>query len=64
MVKEAATEAILKNGGALSHHHGVGSMHKPWVHLYLGSGGLAFLEHLKRKVDPNSIMNPGKLMGT
>lgn len=64
IVKEAATEAILKNGGALSHHHGVGSIHKPWVHLYLGSGGLALLEELKRKVDPNNIMNPGKLMET
>lgn len=64
MVKEAATQAILKNGGALSHHHGIGSMHKPWVHLYLGSGGLALLENLKRKLDPNNIMNPGKLMGT
>ncbi len=64
MVKEAATEAILENGGALSHHHGIGSMHKRWVQRYLGSGGLAFLEHLKGKVDPNNIMNPGKLMRT
>jgi alkyldihydroxyacetonephosphate synthase len=64
LIKEAATEAIIKHGGALSHHHGIGSMHKPWVQSYLGPGGLAFLEHLKRKIDPENIMNPGKLLGT
>jgi alkyldihydroxyacetonephosphate synthase len=62
-VKEAATETILKHGGALSHHHGVGSMHKPWMRSYLGPEGLAFLEHMKEKVDPKNIMNPGKLLG-
>jgi alkyldihydroxyacetonephosphate synthase len=63
LVKEAATEAILEHGGALSHHHGIGSMHKPWMRSYLGKDVLAFLLHLKEKVDPNNIMNPGKLLG-
>jgi len=63
-VKEEATEAILKNGGALSHHHGIGSMHKPWMRSYLGSEGLTFLQHMKEKMDPKNIMNPGKLLGT
>jgi alkyldihydroxyacetonephosphate synthase len=64
LIKEAATETIIKHGGALSHHHGIGSMHKPWVQSYLGPEGLAFLEQLKRKIDPENIMNPGKLLGT
>ena len=63
-VKEAATEAILRHGGALSHHHGVGSMHKPWLRDYLGHTGLEFLEHMKDKVDPKHIMNPGKVLGS
>ena len=63
MVKVAATEAILENGGALSHHHGIGSMHKPWMLSYLGPQGLAFLDQLKYKVDPKNILNPGKLIG-
>ena len=62
MVKEAATEAILKHGGALSHHHGIGSMHKRWMHSYLGQEGAAFLKHIKQKFDPHNIMNPGKLI--
>jgi alkyldihydroxyacetonephosphate synthase len=63
MVKEAATEAILKHGGALSHHHGIGSMHKTWLGVYLGQEGLSLLTHLKKKLDPDNIMNPGKLLG-
>ncbi|MEE9122789.1 MAG: FAD-binding oxidoreductase [Syntrophobacteria bacterium] len=63
MVKETATEAILKHGGALSHHHGIGSMHKIWMDSYLGPEGVSLLTHLKKKMDPNNIMNPGKLLG-
>jgi alkyldihydroxyacetonephosphate synthase len=63
MVKEAATEAILRYGGALSHHHGIGIMHKVWLEAYLGQQGLSLLTHLKSKMDPNNIMNPGKLLG-
>ena len=61
-VKTAATEAILKHGGALSHHHGIGSVHKPWISTYLGKEGLSLLAELKNKIDPQNIMNPGKLL--
>ncbi len=61
-VKKAATEAILQHGGALSHHHGIGSVHKPWTSTYLGKEGLALLAELKKKLDPQNIMNPGKLL--
>ncbi|MCG6916845.1 MAG: FAD-binding oxidoreductase [Deltaproteobacteria bacterium] len=60
-VKTAATEAILKHGGALSHHHGIGSMHKIWTSTYLGKEGFSLLAELKNKLDPQNIMNPGKL---
>ena len=63
LVKEAATTAILEYGGALSHHHGIGSMHKAWMESYLGKEGMSLLTNLKNKVDPNNIMNPGKLLG-
>jgi alkyldihydroxyacetonephosphate synthase len=63
-IKEAATEAILDNGGALSHHHGIGTMHKPWLPRYLRPEGFAFLEHAKRRLDPCNTMNPGKLVGS
>jgi alkyldihydroxyacetonephosphate synthase len=60
-VKRAATEAIIAAGGALSHHHGIGSDHRPWMRQYLGAGGVQALAALKQSFDPQGIMNPGKL---
>jgi alkyldihydroxyacetonephosphate synthase len=61
-VKSAATEAILKHGGTLSHHHGIGTMHKGWMESYLGQHVLTMLAQLKTKTDPAQIMNPGKIL--
>ncbi|MDI6858247.1 MAG: FAD-binding oxidoreductase [Dehalococcoidia bacterium] len=60
-LKRAATQAIVDNGGALSHHHGVGTEHRPWVPAYLGEGVRA-LDALKNAFDSKGIMNPGKLL--
>ena len=60
-VKAAATQAIVDAGGALSHHHGIGSDHRPWMGAYLGPGGARALGALKDAFDPRGIMNPGKL---
>jgi alkyldihydroxyacetonephosphate synthase len=59
--KKAATQAIIDNGAALSHHHGIGSDHRPWMAAYLGPGGARALSALKQAFDPQDIMNPGKL---
>jgi len=63
-VKSAATQAIVEHGGALSHHHGIGSDHRPWMAAYLGPGGVRALAALKQAFDPRGIMNPGKLLVT
>jgi alkyldihydroxyacetonephosphate synthase len=60
-VKVAATDAIIAAGGALSHHHGIGSDHLPWMSQYLGAAGVRTLAALKQTFDPQGIMNPGKL---
>ena len=61
-VKAAATEAIVRQGGALSHHHGIGSDHRAWMEPYLGPSGVRWLATLKSALDPGGIMNPGKLI--
>lgn len=60
-VKAAATTAIVSHGGALSHHHGIGSEHRAWMRDYLGDEGARWLATLKSSLDPNGILNPGKL---
>ncbi|MFQ6089329.1 MAG: FAD-binding oxidoreductase, partial [Candidatus Methanofastidiosia archaeon] len=61
-IKEKATECIMKNGGTLSHHHGIGSLHAKWIKREHGEGGLRILKSLKRTLDREGIMNPGKVL--
>eukprot|EP01087_Luapelamoeba_hula_P008322 TRINITY_DN2079_c0_g1_i1.p1 TRINITY_DN2079_c0_g1~~TRINITY_DN2079_c0_g1_i1.p1 ORF type:complete len:612 (-),score=68.00 TRINITY_DN2079_c0_g1_i1:25-1860(-) len=60
--KKAATQAILRNGGALSHHHGVGFEHIPFMGHYMDWGSLQILRAMKHSLDPKDICNPGKLL--
>ncbi len=57
---DAGTRSVLANGGALSHHHGVGINRGRFVAEALGSGFDVFVA-LKDALDPNGILNPGKL---
>jgi alkyldihydroxyacetonephosphate synthase len=61
-VKEAASGAIVSGGGTITHHHAVGRDHAPWMEREVGATGVAALRALKRELDPDGIMNPGKLL--
>ena len=60
-IKKAATDAIVAAGGTLSHHHGIGSDHAPWLGSEKGELGMRALQAIRHEVDPDGIMNPGKL---
>ncbi|MBX9723350.1 MAG: hypothetical protein K2X81_18240, partial [Candidatus Obscuribacterales bacterium] len=53
-------DATLKNGGSISHHHGIGKLRMPWVSEELGSA-YSVLKTIKNAFDPNGILNPGTL---
>jgi alkyldihydroxyacetonephosphate synthase len=59
-VWDAATRAVLARGGALSHHHGVGLNRSRFVREALGPA-FDVLVATKQALDPNGILNPGKL---
>ena len=61
-VKVAVTRAFVDAGAALSHHHGIGADHAPYLGKVVGEDGLLVLRALKRELDPEGIMNPGKLV--
>ena len=61
-IKHAATAAIMAHGGTLSHHHGVGYEHAPWLVAENGPLGLEVLKATKSALDPEGVMNPGKLV--
>ena len=57
---DAGQRAVLANGGALSHHHGVGLNRSRFIEEALGTAH-GVLVDVKRALDPNGILNPGKL---
>jgi len=61
-LKSAATKAIVANGGTISHQHGVGVDHAPYLVEEKGELGLATIKTLCRQFDPDGMMNPGKLV--
>lgn len=61
-IKRAATDAIVAGRGTISHHHGVGTDHAPWLEREKGPLGVAVLSGLKASLDPKGTLNPGKLL--
>jgi alkyldihydroxyacetonephosphate synthase len=59
-VWDAGTRAVLAAGGSLSHHHGVGLNRARYMAEALG-GGLDVLVAVKDALDPNGVLNPGKM---
>ena len=57
---DAAQRAVLDEGGALSHHHGVGLNRARFMADALGAAH-GVLRSVKDALDPNGILNPGKL---
>jgi alkyldihydroxyacetonephosphate synthase len=60
-VKRAAQQSFMDNGGTLSHHHAVGTEHLPWLADDISPIGVAAVAALKRGLDPENVMNPGRL---
>ncbi|WP_242636442.1 FAD-binding oxidoreductase [Myceligenerans salitolerans] len=61
-VKARVNDAIMTAGGTISHHHGVGTDHAPWLRHELGEHGARLLRAMKNELDPAGIMNPGTLL--
>ncbi|MFC6599560.1 FAD-binding oxidoreductase [Kitasatospora paranensis] len=60
--KRAVSDAIVGNGGTITHHHAVGTDHRPWMDAEIGDLGVRILRAVKETLDPAGILNPGKLI--
>jgi glycolate oxidase len=62
---EMAFEEIFRKavelGGTITGEHGVGAMKAPYLELKLGATGIEAMKAIKHALDPNNIMNPGKV---
>lgn len=50
-------------GGTLSGEHGIGLGKLPWMEAQHGPIAMNVMKSIKRTLDPNLILNPGKLVG-
>jgi alkyldihydroxyacetonephosphate synthase len=60
--KAAALDAIVASDATITHHHAVGTDHRPWLEAEIGPVGVAVLRAAKAALDPTGILNPGVLV--
>jgi len=60
-LEHQAREAILENGGSISHHHGIGKLRASFVPQVIDEANLKMLKAMKASVDPNHIFATGNM---
>lgn len=53
--------ALRKRGGSVSAEHGIGLEKRPYLSWSRGEDEIALMRTLKRALDPENILNPGKI---
>jgi glycolate oxidase len=54
--------AAIDLKGTLTGEHGIGSLKAPYLPWLYGEAGVGALRAIKRALDPNNILNPGKVL--
>jgi alkyldihydroxyacetonephosphate synthase len=62
--KSAASQVIITWHGTISHQHGVGIDHAPYLPAEKGLIGMQALAAVRKTLDPDGLFNPGKLLAT
>ncbi len=63
-VEQALAEIFhiaIELGGTITGEHGVGEMKAPYLEWKLGESGIRVMKAIKQSIDPQNIMNPGKM---
>ncbi len=61
-IKRAANETLVARGATLTHHHGIGQWHAPWLVEEIGEVGRDLIAATANRLDPSGIMNPHVLL--
>ena len=54
-------EEAVKLGGTITGEHGIGLAKKKFLHLATGNAAIDVMRTIKKALDPNNILNPGKV---
>ena len=61
-LKTRASQTIADNQGTISHQHGVGRDHAPWLAQEKGELGMAAIQAVVERLDPQQQLAPGVLL--
>lgn len=61
-MKSSASRAVIAHSGTISHQHGVGTDHAPYLEMEKGRLGMEVLRAMSETLDPQGLMNPGKMI--
>jgi alkyldihydroxyacetonephosphate synthase len=62
-LKAAVSDALIRCGGTITHHHAVGRDHVRWYAQETDALYMKALSAVKMRLDPQGILNPGVLLG-
>jgi len=54
-IEHKIRECFIKNGGSISHHHGVGKLRKDFMPETISPGSINVIKGIKKSQDPNNI---------
>jgi glycolate oxidase len=61
-VVDELVDFVLARGGQITAEHGIGSAKRHLMKRALGPAELKLMDELKRSLDPDNILNPGKIL--
>jgi len=61
-ITKAIYDLVAEMGGSFSAEHGVGIVKKPDLYRYRSATELGLMRAMKSTLDPNNILNPGKVI--
>jgi FAD/FMN-containing dehydrogenase len=61
-IERCVYEPLQARSGSVSAEHGIGLEKQPWLPLSRSPAELALMRQIKRALDPNGILNPGRVL--
>jgi FAD/FMN-containing dehydrogenase len=61
-IDEAVYSIVARRKGSISAEHGIGSLKREFLHYSRSPEELALMRAIKHVMDPNGILNPGKVL--
>ena len=61
-VRDEIFRAALAMGGTVTAEHGIGAARREWLPIQVGDGAVAAMRAIKAALDPDGILNPGRVI--